>query len=126
MITPIIKDRILNKLISTGFSVKLNIKEEAMEFEIHPQELLIILEQFEEYGLIKLTKFLGGEMLIKFKAEAFDLNNHGGFVAQEELLTKNIEKLLLELERLKPSMPDRIEKITSIISAITSALSLFK
>ena len=49
----------------------------------------------------------------------------GNRVKFEELLSKNIEKLLLEIESLKPSMPDRINTITTIAANISTALGLF-
>ena len=46
--------------------------------------------------------------------DAFDIFNRGGFYAQEELLQKEVQKLLLEIERLKPTLGDEIEKISTI------------
>lgn len=69
-------------------------------------------------------KMLGGNIRISMKVPAFDFYSHGGFVGQEELLRKNIEKLLLEIESLKPSMPDKISTITSIAGNIATALGL--
>jgi hypothetical protein len=42
------------------------------------------------------------------------------------LLTKNIEKLLVEIESLKPLLPEKVETINSIISGINTGLALFK
>ena len=57
--------------------------------------------------------------------DAFDIFNRGGFYAQEELLQKEVQKLLLEIERLKPTLGDEIEKISTIgnnIAGIAGAL----
>lgn len=61
--------------------------------------------------------------------EANDFLLRGGFVAQEELLETNINKLLLEIDNLKKQLgPDQLEtvnKLSSIASAVFSGLSLF-
>ena len=57
--------------------------------------------------------------------EAIDFHNRGGFVAQEELLKNNIEKLLKEIEQLKPSFPEKAEKLATISNAILAAINLF-
>ncbi len=58
-------------------------------------------------------------------AELKDLMTRGGFVGTEKLLKQNIEKLLLEIERLKPNMTEQISNISNIASNITSALAFF-
>ena len=60
-----------------------------------------------------------------FYAEAFDIFNRGGFVAQENLLQKEVEKLLLEIERLKPTFGDKAEKITTIANNLACIVGIF-
>ncbi len=50
---------------------------------------------------------------------------HGGFIAREELLKQSIEKLMLELEKLRPDSSDAVECISGIITNMGTALGLF-
>lgn len=89
-------------------------------------DIIGILRQFSQKGLI--SNFNPGNdkaMHFLLNIDAKDYLLHGGFTAQEELIQKNFEKLLLEIESLKPSMPDRVETITNIISVLSTAFSLF-
>lgn len=86
-----------------------------------------VLSYFQRNNLVSEVNYRHGAELfyVIVNIEAFDLYNRGGFTATEELLAKNIQKLLLEIENLKPSMPDRISTITTIASNITTALGFF-
>jgi hypothetical protein len=85
-----------------------------------------VLDYFESIGLIDQDKFLDGGIMIETLIPAHDLVSHGGFTAREELLTHNIENLLLEIESLKPILPEKVDSITTIISGITAGLAAFK
>lgn len=85
-----------------------------------------VLDYFESVGLIDQDKFLDGEIMLEILIPAHDLVSHGGFTAKEELLTKNIELLLLEIENLKQILPERVEAINAINSGIKDGLALFK
>ena len=71
------------------------------------------------YALVHLLFFL------EVHQSAFDLFNRGGFTMKENILQKEIEKLLLEVERLKPSLGDKVERITTIISNIANIIKPF-
>lgn len=125
LVTPELKDKILKEFIDAGgVNLQLDIHETAKEYDIDYEVLEIILDDFENLGFFNQMKMLGGNIRISMKVPAFDFYSHGGFVGQEELLKKNIEKLLLEIESLKPSMPDKISTITSIAGNIATALGL--
>ncbi|MFR3217638.1 MAG: hypothetical protein ACLTWE_01855 [Dysgonomonas mossii] len=125
LVTPELKDKILKEFIDAGgVNLQLDIHETAKEYNIDYEVLEIILDDFENLGFFNQMKMLGGNIRISMKVPAFDFYSHGGFVGQEELLKKNIEKLLLEIESLKPSMPDKISTITSIAGNIATALGL--
>jgi hypothetical protein len=94
-------------------------------FDIGFAEFEEILNQFEGMGFLEQQKFLGGKARICMKVSSHDFVLRGGFVAQEELIAQNIEKLLLEIESLKPSMPDKVSAITTIAANIATALALF-
>jgi hypothetical protein len=125
MITPDKKDIILKEIATSGINIQFEMKQLARDFNISFDEVEAIIDHFEELGFIEANRMIGGMVIANVKVRCHDFYSHGGFTAQEELLRKNIEKLLLEIESLKPSIPDKIEKITSIISGISSALSLF-
>jgi hypothetical protein len=85
-----------------------------------------VLDYFESIGLIDQDKFLDGGIMIETLMPAHDLVSHGGFTAREELLTNNINRLLVELESLKHILPEKIETITAITEGITVGLASFK
>lgn len=131
LITPKLKDELLSALLSVGsMSVKCNVREEAKQVDTTPDIVVAVYDQFEEMGLMKQTKYLGGTVQIHITAKAHDLYTHGGFVGQEELLKANIQKLSCELELLSKNLkPDLLEKanvIGNIASNILSVLTLFK
>ena len=123
-----LKDKILNKIVSESPEMTFGFdSEDSMEiFGFNPELVSSVLDYFESIGLIDQDKFLEGEIMIEILIPAHDLISHGGFTAKEELLTKNIEKLLVEIESLKPLLPEKVETINSIISGITTGLALFK
>jgi DNA-binding TFAR19-related protein (PDSD5 family) len=83
---------------------------------------LIKKESLRRLSDLKLSRSV---TYLAINVELHDYYLHGGFAAQEELLEKNIKKLLLEIEALKPSMPDKINLLTGIIANISTALGLF-
>lgn len=87
--------------------------------------ILAILNQMMRMGLLEDVSHNGFNFYFVVRAEAHDYYRHGGFKAQEELLTKNIQKLILELEQLKPDMPERAGLIAGIAGNIAAALGLF-
>ncbi|MDR2002123.1 MAG: hypothetical protein LBQ74_03760 [Prevotella sp.] len=126
LITPELKDRILKEFVETScINLAVNIRDMAKDYNIDRDTMEVILDHFENLGFFEQTKMLGGIIRFRMLVPAFDFFAHGGFTAQEELLKKNLEKLILEIETLKPSMPAKAETLTSIISNITTALGLF-
>jgi hypothetical protein len=122
MISPDLKDRALKKIVDGGIDEDHTITHYASELECSPDELRMVIRDFEARHLISTTRVKGDCVIVTAEVNAHDFVRRGGFAVQEELLQKNIEKLLLEIESLKPSMPDRVEKITSIIGGISTAL----
>lgn len=132
MITPAIKDQILNVLISQDKpNVNLNYDDLFPNNEIPVNEFFLIIKQFAKYGFLENPLFAGNMMISAQKtADIYDFFNHGGFTAQEELLRANLEKLNLELLKLskdiEPSKLETISSITAIASSVATALGLFK
>lgn len=123
-----IKDKILNKIVkeSPEMTFGFDAEDSKIIFGLDPEIVSSILDYFESIGLIDQDKFLSGEIVIEILIPAHDLVARGGFTAKEELIGKNLEKLLSEIEFLKPLMPEKIEFITSIVSEITAGLALIK
>ena len=101
--------------------------EDSMEiFGFDPELVSSVLDYFEDIGLIDQDKYLEGEILLEILIPAHDLVSRGGFTAKEELLTKNIARLLVEIESLKPLMPEKVESIGALASGIALGLALMK
>lgn len=93
------------------------------EFPIKGKDEIIgILSHFQRQGLIDNLSFNAYKAGFHLLFEASEFLSKGGFQVQEELLQANIQKLLLEIEDLKPSFPQKVEVLTSIASGITTAL----
>jgi hypothetical protein len=97
----------------------------AEELNIDVEMLEAILDYFEKLKLFSFTFATYGYALFFSEVAAHDFFRHGGFVAQEELLKKNLKKLILEIESLKPTVPEKAATLSTIVSAVTSALALF-
>lgn len=122
------KDKILNKLVNESPEMTFGFDSEDAKkiFGCNMETVGSVLDYFESIGLIDQDKFLDGGIMIETLIPAHDLVGHGGFTAREELLTHNIENLLLEIESLKPILPEKVESINAIISGITAGLAAFK
>lgn len=84
--------------------------------EITPQTLDVILSYFKRIGLIESfnLRYNTPIVTIIIYTECFDIFNRGGFTVQENMLQKEVEKLLLEIESLKPTLGNKIEQISTI------------
>lgn len=101
----------------------------ADKFEIEYLVLISILEHFDELNFIGFRPFLGGGFELTIRVSAHDFMRRGGFVVQEELFLKNIEKLLAEIDKLKAEFPEKVDflaNISAIGSFILSGLKLLK
>lgn len=126
MITPSIKDALLGKLVEGDtFRKSFDLVQLSKELGLPSEALDALLRHFEELGLCRVRRFLGGRFDVMLDIKAHDMALHGGFVAQEEHLRDNLKKLELELENLRPSFPERTGRISGIIADISAALGLF-
>lgn len=126
MITHVEKDQILSFICEhCSMSRISNIPNNLFPIKA-PDDIIGILRQFAQKGLISnFNPGMDNAMHFLLNIDAKDYLLHGGFTAQEELIQKNFEKLLLEIESLKPTMPSKVETLTSIISGLSTALGLF-
>ena len=125
MINTEIKDKVLKALCENCQPERMSkqldkwlLAETGYDFET----IDAVLKYFERKGLISDSNVRRVAISLCVRIDAIDFFNHGGFFAQEELLEQNIKKLLLEIESLKPSMPNKVQTITSIASGIATAL----
>jgi hypothetical protein len=126
MITPSIKDALLNKMVEGDtFRKSFDLGQLAEELGLHSEALDALLRYFEELDLCRVQRFLGGRFDVMLDIKAHDMSLHGGFVAQEEHLRNSLKKLELELESLRPSLPERAARISGIVADIGTVLSLF-
>lgn len=96
------------------------------DYPIKGKEKIIgIMQHFQRLNLIGECNANAYKVSFHLHLEASELLSKGGFKAQEELLQANIEKLLLEIEDLKPSFPHKVEMITNIAASIATAAGLF-
>lgn len=131
MITPEIKDKVLCVIVASKEPVfDLTYEDVFPEKEISKRHFELILIQFMENGLLRKATDCGSYFFISISANIYDFFNHGGFIAQEEILRANLQKLDYELTKLSqdidPGLTDRVVKITGIAASIATALSLFK
>lgn len=126
------KDKVLSYLIKceTVYPHEMSdVDFEQMQEEIgySPRLINAILEGFQTEGLISNLnlRFSSPSFFVEVHQSAFDLFNRGGFTMKENLLQKEVEKLLLEVEGLKPFLGDKVERITTIVSNIANILKPF-
>lgn len=123
LITPELKDRILEMLI-TQERPDLDMNSTAEELGVKPSWIKLILQQFEELGLCKAVFFTGGYVRIKISADAHDMALRGGFTAREKYLKDSIEKLEREVKQLQAEFPSKAERFANILSGISSVVAL--
>ncbi|WP_222167357.1 hypothetical protein [Edaphocola aurantiacus] len=127
-ITPKMKDSLLHYLLEQGSKnelIEMDIASATKVLEINPLFIKMILDQFNSLGFINLFDTKGFDALT-LNANAYDFYARKGFVAQEELFIKNIEKLEHELESIKSSFPEKAAQFATILSGISSYIALFK
>lgn len=131
-ITYIEKDKVLSYLINypsmmlESFS-RIDFKNMQTNTGFTPDTINSILLGFQQEGLISRLNLRRScpwfDLVIHQKA--CDLFNRGGFTMKENLLKQEVEKLLLEIEALKPTLGDKIEQFTTIANNIMSLIKPF-
>lgn len=127
--TPEYKDSILRKLCEQldpyhMYSIATN------ELDNDPELLHTCLMQFKERGLIQ--QYSGGRIAsMVLTADAIDFLRQGGFVFEETVLLHQLDKVILELEKLQSeSNPKkylgRIRDITNVVKDIMATYTVIK
>ena len=125
LVTAELKDKVLSVLCSWEDMypeqyVVINTADFLKKADVNSRAAFAILNYFKRIGIIEDLSFMHSapEFRLVINTEAFDIANRGGFVVQEQLLQKEVEKLLLEIERLKPTLGDKAEHISTIANNI--------
>lgn len=132
MITPKDKDMIVAAIVAEPHSMfHLAYKDVFPDGCVSDDDFDLTLLQFKEKGLLSSVSIMtGGLAYIGKSANIYDFYSHGGFIAQEEILRANLEKLDYELMKLScdidPRFSSRVERITGIAAYVATALSLFR
>jgi hypothetical protein len=90
-------------------------------------EINSILQYFLRIGIVGSfnLRYSCPTVFVELRMEALDILNRGGLTTQENMLQKEVEKLLLEIERLKPSIGDKIEQVSTIANNIAGIAGSF-
>ncbi len=133
IITPEIKDKILFYLCNEAKPEQYNtapLRDVLNSLDLDLEMFSAVINQFQRFGFLEDLNLRQSSVSFTFRIDAHDYAQKGGFIGQEEIFKSNIEKLLLEIDHLKKELiPDHLEKlnkISSIASAIFSGLSLYK
>jgi hypothetical protein len=136
MVTPEMKDVVLNVLCSSGLEYEREYSLSKQSFidevkqSMNENELVGILSQFNRIGFIDNFANSMTSLRVLLKVEATDFFNRGGFVAQEKMLKDNIIKLEKEIsllaKELKPKSLEKANFIALLGSAIVGAIGMMK
>ena len=133
LITPAIKDEILSFLVANyelnALYSRCDLKP-LLKIVDSKSNIQAVFKQFERLGLISNGSVSSLCYSVSLNVEAHDFLGRGGFVAQEEILKANINRLGLELENLskelEPEYAEKASKITTIAASIATVLGFFK
>lgn len=127
--TPEYKDSVLKKLcdeLEPYHLYHIDIKA----FESDPQLLHTCLMQFQELGLIQ--QYSSGPISsVVLTADAIDFLRKGGFVFEETVLLQQLDKVILELEKLQSESGlkryfGRIKGIMDVLANLMKAYTVVK
>jgi hypothetical protein len=99
--------------------------EIAQSFSITDFKLRLFYKQLAKMGLLEYSEIGCGCVILDPNLSLFDFAEKGGFAIQDEILRKNIEKLSLEIEKLKPEFADKVDifaNLSSIANTLIGAL----
>lgn len=128
MINSYTKDEIIKWLIAsfeTTPQIQVSSRELASYFDIGDDMIRLYLKQLHRMQLIDYSELGAGHIMLMPHMELYDFHIRGGFTVQDELLKKNIEKLHLEIEKLKPHFGEKagmFANLSTIGNTILSAL----
>lgn len=122
IITPNLKDDILNGLISRSESMNHSIgfQKESENYSVPEDVYLAILRQFDKRGFIKLQEY-DDSGYVSISAGAHDYILAGGHKAEFEILELQIDKLKAEVYSLEKTLDhQKFEKLKGIVDSIVA------
>lgn len=128
MINSYTKDAIIKWLITsfeTTPQIQVSSRELASYFDVGDDMIRLYLKQLHRMQLIDYSELGAGHIMLMPHMELYDFHSRGGFTIQDDLLKKNIEKLHLEIEKLKPHFSEKagmFANLSTIGNTIMSAL----
>lgn len=131
MITPEIKDQILSYLCEYYELEGVCVLDNDELFEIVPVDL----NELEAFiGQLKRMNLFGPDSVvvsetktyIQIYLEAQDFLRIGGFTAREAILIQNIDKLDLEVQKLRENPSDTLATAANIAAILANVLSFFR
>lgn len=125
MITPYLKDHVLNTLCKNCKPEQFFTFKPSDINDINFDDLNAILNQFQRIGIIEDLNSRRISISLFIRLDAFDLQRMGGFTAQELLVKTSLEKLQLEVESLQQSFPEKAETFTTILANIATVTAFF-
>lgn len=129
MITPEIKDQIL-RFICDECEFEETSRFETKEFfdiaSVSLNELDAFISQLKRMKLLgSNSEVYEDQTNVQLYLEAQDFLRIGGFTAREAILIQNIEKLDLEMQKLRENPSDTLATAANIASILTNILSFF-
>jgi len=126
MINSYTKDEIIGWLIKKFETTpQIQTREISSAYNIPDKFVRMFLKQLHNLQMLNYSEMGMGYVLLQPAMELYDFHSKGGFTVQDELLKKNIEKLYLEIENLKPHFSEKAElfaNLSTIGATIFSAL----
>lgn len=115
----------LTETFETTPQIQVSSRELAKYFDVRDDMLRLYLKQLHRMQLIDYSELASGYIMLMPNMELYDFHSRGGFTVQDDLLKKNIEKLHLEIEKLKPHFSEKagmFASLSTIGNTILSAL----
>jgi len=126
-ILPALKDKLLYELKDNRDRYKLVAR--GKEFGLQDDLLQSLIRQFDKMGLVTILQTFNGTGLqvIRVEVETDEFLLRGGFTFKEEILEKQLEKIILEIEAYKDQLSPKVFKnIMAGITAIGTAWAALK
>jgi hypothetical protein len=129
MITPLVKDKVLEYLIQNAPDMTFgsSLEEFSASLQINAPQLDAILQDFDNRELMEYNGYIGGGFMLYLHAKAHDYYLSGGHVGEFEVMEKQFEKLKVELYALEKTLEkNKFDKIATILNGIVSFYAVVK
>lgn len=129
MITPVLKDAILNFICDNcplERLVSIDCKLFLKQIETTKEILNAVMKQFERMGFIEHYGSSIRELSFAVRIDAVDYKNRGGFLVQEQLYADSLLKLELDIKQLSEQFPENANTFTTVLANIATVLSFIQ